>query len=281
MAPRQPSRLLVALLVLGAAKRSHCVTASYRAFSCDTSCNVTVGGNVIGAVSFPTRRGPSCPDGAGPDADPLGPCMPNASLVKLGLDALPTGSRALTLEAGAGIYYLQDKNASANRWGGMGANYYMDTLSGPAKVQGPWADSYRTAMTKRVATWFAQLKRLGAQLDLVMSDFEMGYHSSSYNWAHQPTADGSDPIDSLLADPRWPALQAKLDVAGKPYGVNFSTPSMKTMAEWSSRDWRMTVWGQVPIPYNIGVQLCASRCACLMHTYYGAGSHDGLRGRAA
>ena len=65
------------------------------------------------------------------------------------------------------------------------------------------------------------------------------------NWAHQPTADGSDPVDTLLADPRWPALRAQLEKAGKPYGVNFSAASMKTMASWHQKDWRMTVWGQV------------------------------------
>ena len=101
-------------------------------------------------MGFPTSR-KGCPEGAGPDADPLGPCMPNTSDVKARLDLLPAGSRALTLEAGAGVYYLQDKNSSVNRWGGMGSDYYMDTLPGPAKVQGPWADTYKAAMKTRRA----------------------------------------------------------------------------------------------------------------------------------
>ena len=50
----------------------------YRAFSCDTA-NLTIGTNIFSGVPCPTRRGASCPDGAGRDADPLGPCMPNAS----------------------------------------------------------------------------------------------------------------------------------------------------------------------------------------------------------
>ena len=53
-------------------------------------------------------------------------------------------------------------------------------------------------MKKRVTAWFAELKRIGGEVDLVLSDFEMGYHSSSYNWAHQPTADGSDPVDKQI-----------------------------------------------------------------------------------
>ena len=135
---------------------------------------------------------------------------------------------------------------------------YMDTLAGSGRVQGPWADVYRTAMKKRVTAWFAELKRIGGEVDLVLSDFEMGYHSSSYNWAHQPTADGSDPVDALLADPRWPALQAQLNHAGAPYGVNFSTASMRTMAEWHQRDWRMTVWGRVVPTLYVAALLNAS-----------------------
>ena len=131
---------------------------------------------------------------------------------------------------------------------------YMDTLAGSGRVQGPWADVYKTAMKKRVTAWFAELKRIGGEVDLVLSDFEMGFHSASYNWAHQPTADGSDPVDALLADPRWPALQAQLNHAGAPFGVNFSTASMRTMAEWHQRDWRMTVWGRVvPTLYVAGL----------------------------
>ena len=72
-------------------------------------------------MAFPTTR-KGCPEGAGPDADPLGPCMPNATHVKQQLALLPAGARALTLEADDGIYYLQDPNASANRWGGMASN---------------------------------------------------------------------------------------------------------------------------------------------------------------
>ena len=166
---------VLCLLLLAAAPEA--TTGAYRGFSCDTH-NSTIGGNVISAVSFSTSR-KGCPDGAGPDADPLGPCMPNAKLVKLALDALPAGSRALTLESGPGIYYLYDKNQSAQRWGGMGADYYMDTLPGTANVQGPWADVYKVAMKTRVSAWFGELKRLGGKVDLVMSDFEMGYHSSS------------------------------------------------------------------------------------------------------
>ena len=232
---------------------------------------------MFSAVAFPTTR-KGCPEGAGPDADPLGPCMPNVTHVKQQLALLPAGARALTLEADDGIYYLQDPNASANRWGGMASNCachfpslascsaltpalaadYMDTLAGSGRVQGPWADVYKTAMKKRVTAWFAELKRIGGEVDLVLSDFEMGFHSSSYNWAHQPTADGSDPVDALLADPRWPALQAQLNHAGAPYGVNFSTASMRTMAEWHQRDWRMTVWGRVVPTLYVAALLNAS-----------------------
>ena len=85
----------------------------------------------------------------------------------------------------------------------MGDMYYMDTLPGAGKVHGPWADVYERAITARMDAWFGELARIGASVDLVLSDFEMGGHSSSYDWVHQPTADGSHPTMALLADPRW------------------------------------------------------------------------------
>eukprot|EP00037_Helgoeca_nana_P021386 m.215738 g.215738 ORF g.215738 m.215738 type:complete len:584 (+) comp25629_c0_seq1:75-1826(+) len=229
----------------------------YRAFSCDT-VNGTIGGNVVSAVGFPTLRGPGCPDGAGPTADPLGPCFTPPMQVKAALDLLPQGGRALTLEAGPGMYYLFDPNATANRWGGMGDMYYMDTLPGAGRVQGPWADVWATAIRNRFDTWFGELKKLGADVDVVLCDFEMGGHSSSYDWAHQPTVDGSDPVDALLIDPRWPALQATLNAVGKAYGVEFDSASMKAMATWTSRDWRMHVWGQVVTTDGVATLLNSS-----------------------
>jgi hypothetical protein len=206
-----------------------------------------IGGNVFSAVAFPTVRGKgsACPEGAGPGADPLGPCMPQPKLIKQALDEKPPGARALTLEAGPGIYYLYDENQSVVRYGAMNGAYYMDTLAGAAKVQGPWADVYEAVMTKRVDTWFGELKRIGGKVDLILSDFEMGDKAESFNWVRQPTADGSDPVTALLADPRWPALRAQLNARGKPYGVSFDDAAMKTMKDWTSHGWRMHVWFDV------------------------------------
>jgi hypothetical protein len=116
----------------------------YRAFSCDTG-NITLGDNVFSAVPFRTtgrsiHRG--CPTGASADADPLGPCFARPADIAALLGALPSGARALSLEGSSSMYYLQDPNASAVHWGGMGegesAMYYMDTLPGPANVR--WRD---------------------------------------------------------------------------------------------------------------------------------------------
>ena len=108
------------------------------------------------------------------------------------------------------MYYLEAENASARPFGGMHALYYLDTLNGPGKVQGPWCDAWRQAIKNRFHAWFAEFARINGTVDLILSDFEMGGHSSSFNWVNQPTADGSDPIDALLADSRWPALQQEL-----------------------------------------------------------------------
>ena len=171
--------------------------------------------------------------------------MPQPKLIKQALDEKPPGARALTLEAGPGIYYLYDENQSVVRYGAMNGAYYMDTLAGAAKVQGPWADVYEAVMTKRVDTWFGELKRIGGKVDLILSDFEMGDKAESFNWVRQPTADGSDPVTALLADPRWPALRTQLNARGKPYGVSFDDAAMKTMKDWTSHGWKMHVWFDV------------------------------------
>ena len=129
----------------------------------------------------------------------------------------------------------------------------MDTLT--HGVQGPWADVWAATMSKRFDTWFGELKRLGAEVDLVLCDFEMGGQSDSYNWAHQPTVDGSKPTVALQSDPRWPALRAELNAAGKPYGVTFEADDMSVMAEWTVRDWRMHVWGDVVVSRCVGPPL--------------------------
>lgn len=136
--------------------------------------------------------------------------------------------------------------------------YYMDQLSGPAGVQGPWADVWASTMHKRFDTWFGELKRLGADVDIVLCDFEMGDQSSSYNWAHQPTLDKSNPVDALQADARWPSLKQMLNAAGKPYNVTFEADDMDVMAEWSVRDWRMHVWGNVVTEQYVASRLNAS-----------------------
>ena len=92
------------------------------------------------------------------------------------------------------MYYLQDANMSSRRYGSMEYMYYMDTLPGPGQVQGPWADVWRAAVTTRFNSWFGALAELGGQVDIVLSDFEMGEYSSAYAWSHQPTADGSPPV---------------------------------------------------------------------------------------
>ena len=241
----------------------------YHGFTCDTddpllmNNSLSVGGNVFSAVAFPMRThapdnssaAARCPPGShgiGGSRFVLDPrCYTTPAEAKAQLNAFPKGARALTLESGLGMYYLVDPNSSATRWPDHSPRYYMDTLPGPAGVQGPWADSYVPEMVARFSAWFRELKRLGGEVDLVMSDFEMGYHTSSYNWAHQPTADGSNPTEALVVDPRWPALRARLNTAGAPYGVDFNESSVAAMADWTSQG---TVWGYRMLVWNMVVK---------------------------
>ena len=252
---------------------AHPAAVQYRAFSCDTG-NMTVGGNVFSAVPFratgrSVHRG--CPTGASAGADPLGPCFAKPADIKALLHLLPTGARALTLEGSASMYYLQDENASAVHWGGIGKGadtmFYMDTLPGPANVQGPWADIYADAVRTRFDRWFGELKQVGAEVDLVLGDFEAGDHSSSFNWVAQPTADGSNPADALLADPRWPDLRRELDAVGLPYGVTFDDATVRGMGGWTTHGWHMHVWAEV-VPTRYVAQLLNSSVFAPIQAHY-------------
>ena len=77
------------------------------------------------------------------------------------------------------MYYLEAENASARPFGGMHALYYMDTLNGPGKVQGPWCDAWKQAIKNRFHAWFAEFARINGTVDIILSDFEMGGHSSN------------------------------------------------------------------------------------------------------
>ena len=52
-------------------------------------------------------------------------------------------------------------------------------------------------------------------------------------------------------DPRWPALRARLNAEGAPYGVDFNESSVAAMADWTSQG---TVWGYHMLVWNMVVK---------------------------
>jgi hypothetical protein len=224
-------------------------TGSFHAFGADTGPSVREENfypmvRLAYSYNHSSGRPASCPDGAGPTADPLGPCFVSPADVKAQLDAFPPGCRAINL-AGQSMIFLDSKNASAQPWGGEGSRFYMDTLPGLAGVHGPWADEWAKVLHHRIQAWFAQFKAIGGEVDAVVLDFEAAGMSESYEWPFQPTADGSNPIDSLVSDPRWGALRRRLDEVGEPYNVSFGGDTVKRMRHWRNDGWEMYVWSQV------------------------------------
>lgn len=217
---------------------------SYRALSCDTPANTSSkAGNFFSAAQLGIRNSAACPF-AGPDAKAPGSCYSTPEDVWAQLKVLPAGSRSISLE-GLGMYYLQ-RDDSAHTW------YYRDKLEYqgvPTTYDGPWADTWQQAISARFDGWFAAYAVLGATVDFILSDFEMGGTSYWYAMSHQP-ADPSLPAGTtaqevMMSDHRWPALQERLDARGKPFNVSFANVS--DMASWSSTDMRAQVYDAVVV----------------------------------
>lgn len=216
---------------------------AYRVLSCDTPANTTnSAGNFFSAVQLAITNGADCAY-AGPSAAAPGPCFSSPESVWAALKVQPEGSRAISLE-GAGMYYLQQPDSRA--W------YYQDKLQYNGKnttYDAPWADVWEAAITRRFDDWFAAYKALGASVDFILSDFEMGGDSYWYKMSHQPQ-DPSLPAgvlaqDVLMTDTRWPALRASLEAAGKPFNLSFANVS--GMALWPSTDMRSQVFDTVVV----------------------------------
>eukprot|EP00665_Eupelagonemidae_sp_cell47_P000020 gene20-7124_t len=102
-------------------------------------------------------------------------------------------------------------------------------------LSAPWE------VLRRFDAWFAAFKALGGEVDVILSDFEMG---------------GKQPQDALVKDARWPALLTRLNGAGKPWNASFD--DLSDMQEWTSADPRALVWDMVVVDGMVPEYLNAS-----------------------
>jgi hypothetical protein len=209
-----------------------CVAAiQYVTYSCDTP-NATDGTSFFDAVPLAITNGKQCPF-ASPSADPLGPCFVSPASVKAKLDVVPPGRRAISLE-GSSMYYLQD---SSRAW------YFQDRIeSDGCEIQSPWASVWSESISHRFDAWFANFSALGGEVDIILSDFEMG---ADANWNHfagqKISACNSSsvlPQDVLVKDPRWPNLLQLLSKEGQKHNTSFTSSSLADMQHWQPFHWQ-------------------------------------------
>ena len=170
-------------------------------------------------------------------ADPLdAACYSSPARIRDALAAAPKGQRLIgTID---GESDMGGPTLAYSQW--------FDPLAGG--FRGPWGDNATAFVRARWRRWMAEFKKIGGVVDVLHVDAEWhGWHIS-HGFAQQrsTTTNKTGIWAAVAADPRWPALQARLDAAGEPFGCHFSDISdMGTWALNATGDLRAHVWDAV------------------------------------
>jgi hypothetical protein len=114
----------------------------------------------------------------------------------------------------------------------------------------PFLDTWVQGLTLRVRLWFAEYKRLGGHLDVVLLDFEACDYLNAGRMATQQNSMGQSNFGSeIVKMSQWPSLRAELEALGKVHGVSFSDSDMAEMKSWGQNqtDFRQYVWNAVVV----------------------------------
>ena len=203
----------------------------FTAYSCDTTNQTTVGGQIFSAVRLAhpqTPGSPRCPS-YNASADPLGPCFVTPEFTKAYLDRLPTGHRSISLEGQPTLYTVSIGAQEIPR--------HLDCFDEIAPgVKGPWLDDWSRVVRARFEVWFGKFHAIGGGVDIVMLDWEN--NAPFFQWVAQPGG-----AAALAADPRWPPLCAQLNALGSEYNVSFpAVPSQSEMESWGQGKQGMRQW---------------------------------------
>ena len=134
----------------------------------------------------------------------------------------------------------------------------------------PFLDTWVQGLTLRVKLWFAEFKRLGGRLDVLLLDFEacdylnagrMGGQSNSLNQTRFGQA--------VVKMPQWPGLQEELTEMGREFGATFSNQDMDDMAHWGQNqsDFRQYVWNAVVVSLSTARALNTSVVEPILSLY--------------
>eukprot|EP01052_Picozoa_sp_SAG31_P042214 SAG31_NODE_6635_length_1943_cov_1.693601_1_plen_406_part_10 len=128
---------------------------------------------------------------------------------------------------------------------------FWDQLAGG--FRGPWAENMTAFVGQRWRRWMGEYKRLGGHVDVLHVDAEWHGWYISHGFAEQRSSvtNATGIWEAMAADPRWPSLQARLNLAGKAFGADFA--DITDMASWqlnSTTDLRAHVWDAVMFQRN-------------------------------
>jgi hypothetical protein len=171
-------------------------------------------------------------------ADPLDRlCYTTPTEVRDALSVVPEGNKLIGVVDGE------------SDMGGPTLSYseFWDPLDG-GRYRGPWGDNMTAFVSGRWRRWMAEYKKVGGRVDVLHVDAEWSDWYISRGFAKQRSSDDNRTgvWAAVAADPRWPALQARLNAAGKSFAADFT--DISDMATWplnSTVDLRAHVWDSV------------------------------------
>ncbi|MBX9789394.1 MAG: hypothetical protein K2Y37_10805 [Pirellulales bacterium] len=164
----------------------------------------------------------------------------------------PTPQEAWTMlaaqPAGRRVMFLADFMELAGFGGGLFGNDqgYIDPVGAngqPTDYYMIWMDQWVAQASAWLRSFLTQYKALGGKLDMLVVDIEHGfdYHTLQF---YEQRIDPNAPItrtlwEAMAADPRWPAVKARLLAAG------LTEADFATIEVWDATGRQAAIWNAV------------------------------------
>ena len=209
--------------------------------TCWSGSNTFAGALILRNCSATSHTGqPCCGDASVDILD--GNCHTSPEKVRDALSSVPRGQRLLGMLDGKSDPALYANLRDPTEWDPLPDGFF-----------GPWAERAAHQSQQRWGAWLGAFAAAGGEVDVFHVDAEFsgwavtGDAKSSFAAQRSITTNATGVGAALLRDPRWPALRARLEAAGAPFGANFSNASVASMGGWAAdaRDMRAHVWNAV------------------------------------
>jgi hypothetical protein len=174
------------------------------------------------------------------NTDPLDSnCFTTPEAVRDALQTIPPGHKLIGIIDGHSEMGGNDVRQSIN-WDRIGGGFF-----------GPWAENSTKVNKQRWGRWAAALKAVGGEIDVIHVDAEWSgwfmNHHPSFAEQRSTITNETGVWKAVVADARWPALLAQLNLAGEEYNLDFSAANLSDMPTWTAdpTDMRAHVWDSV------------------------------------